>query len=145
VARIIAAVAIGLLATAIGLINVPPSTDCLSETPVATRQYWFRATQTVVQPWRGPHHVYGLFNVPDQYRRDDLYTAKLMIQGITEEFPEASPEGRDGFNGRTEPGPYNSKRIYLPTRTALWALLTGRFGDLKTLCHWWLVIADRTG
>ena len=86
--------------------------------------------------------MYGMFSVPDQYRRDDLYTAKLMIQGITEEFPETSPEGGDSYNGLAEPEHY-IKRVYLPTRTALWFLLTGRFGDLRTSCHWWLVIADR--
>lgn len=88
--------------------------------------------------------MYGIFSVPDQYRRDRLYTARLMIQGFPEEFPETSPEGRDIYNGRAEPGHY-IKVLYLPTRTALWFLLTGRFGDLKTPCHWWLVIADRKG
>jgi len=135
---------LALLATAIVLVNLPPLTDCRSVAPVAAKQYWFRATQTVVQPWRGPHHVYGIFTVPDQYRRDDLYTARLMIEGFTEEFPETSPEGGDIFNGRAEPGHY-IKHVYLPTRTALWFLLTGRFGDLNTSCHWWLVIADREG
>ena len=136
------AAASGLLATAIGLINVPPFTGCGLDPPVTSREYWFRATQAVVQPWRGPHHVYGLFNVPDQYERDDLYTARLMIQGFTEEFPEISPEGEDLFDDQAEPGHY-IKRIYLPTRTALWFALTGRFGDLVTTCHWWVVFADR--
>lgn len=143
-AWIVAAVAIGLLATATVLVNVPPLTGCRSEAPVAAKQYWFRATHTVVQPWRGPHHVYGMFSVPDQYRRDRLYTARLMIQGFSEEFTETSPEGEDIYNGRAEPGHY-IKRVYLPTRTALLLLLTGRFGDLRTSCHWWLVIADRKG
>jgi hypothetical protein len=88
--------------------------------------------------------VYGMFSVPDQYRHNRPYTARLIIQGFTEEFPETSPEGEDIYNGRAETGYYN-KRIYLPTRTALWFLLTGRFGDLKRSCHWWLVIADRMG
>ena len=135
---------LALLATAIVLVTLPPLTDCRSEAPVGAKQYWFRATQTVVQPWRGPHHVYGMFSVPDQYWRDRLYTARLMIQGVTEEFPETSPEGGDIYNGRAESG-YYVKRVYLSTRTALWFLLTGRFGDLKTPCHWWLVIADRKG
>jgi len=133
-----------LLAIAIVLVNVPPYTDCRSEAPVAANQYWFRATQTVVQPWRGRSRTYGIFKVPDQYRLDRLYTARLMIDGFTEEFPETSPEGGVIDNGRAEPGHY-IKRVYLPTRTALWFLLTGRFGDLKTPCHWWLVIADRKG
>jgi hypothetical protein len=127
------------------LVKVPPFTECRSEVPVAVKQkYLLRATQTVVQPWRGPHHVYGMFSVPDQYKRDRLFTARLMIQGYTEEFPDTSPEGGDIYNGRAEPGHY-IKRVYLPTRTALWFLLTGRFGDLKAPCHWWLVIADRMG
>lgn len=143
-AWIVSAVAFAFLATATVLINVPPLTGCRSEVPVAAKEYWFRAAQTVVQPWQGPHHVYGMFTVPDQYRRDDLYTARLMIQGFADEFPESSPEGGDIDIGRAKPGHYN-KRVYLPTRTALWFVLTGRFGDLKTSCHWWLVIADRKG
>jgi len=133
---------LALLATAIVLVNLPPLTACRSEAPVAAKQYWFRATRTVVQPWRGPHHVYGIFTVPDRYWRDRLYTARLIIQGFTEDFPETSPEGGVIDNGPAEPGHY-IKRVYLPTRTALWFLLTGRFGDLNTSCHWWLVISDR--
>jgi len=133
-----------LLATAIVLVNLPPLTACRSEAPVVAKQYWFRATQAVVQPWRGRSRTYGIFTVPDQYRRDRLYTARLMIDGFTEEFPETSPEGGVIDNGRAEPGHY-IRRAYLPTRTALWFLLTGRFGDLKAPCHWWLVIADRKG
>ena len=142
--RTFSASCLALLATAIVLVNMQPLTGCRSEAPVATKQYWFRATQTVVQPWRGRHHVYGMFSVPDQYRRDDLYTAKLMIQGFADESPETSPEGGDIDIGQAEPGHYN-KRFYLPTRTALWFVLTGRFGDLRMPCHWWLVIADRNG
>ena len=67
-----------------------------------------------------------------------------MIQGFTEELPETSPEGGNIYDDRVDLGHYN-KRVYLPTRTALWFLLTGRFGDLKMPCHWWLVIADRIG
>jgi hypothetical protein len=141
---IIAAAAFALLGIAAVLVNMPPLTDCRSEAPVTTKEYWFRATQTVVQPWRGSHHTYGIFSVPDQYKRHRLYTARLIIQGLTEEFFESSPEGGVIYNGRAEPGQY-IKHVYLPTRTALWFLLTGRFGDLNTSCHWWLVIADRVG
>ncbi len=142
--RIVFGILLALLATATVLVNMPPLTDCRSESPVAATQYWFRATQTVVQPWRGRHHVYGMFSVPVRYRGSRLYTARLMIQGVTYEFPETSPEGGDHDNGRGDHGHY-IKRVYFSTRTALWFLLTGRFGDLRTSCHWWLVIADRTG
>jgi hypothetical protein len=140
--RTFSASCLALLAMAIVLVIMPPLTDCRSEAPVTAKQYWFRATQTVVQPWRGSHHTYGIFSVPYQYKRHRLYTARLIIQGFIEEFPESSPEGGVIYDGRAEPGHY-MKLVYLPTRTALWFLLTGRFGDLKAPCHWWLVIADR--
>jgi hypothetical protein len=124
------------------LANIPPMTNCATGEPFSAKHYQIRASRIEVQPWRGPHHVYGMFIVPEHYKRDRLYTAKLMIQGFPEEFTHTSPEGEDADGGRTEPG-YYIKRLYLPTRTALWFLLTGRFGDLKMPCHWWLVIEDR--
>ena len=130
------------MAAVIGLINMPPLTECRTETQVATKQYWFRATQTVVQPWQGEHHVYGVFNIPYKYKFDHLYTAKLTIQGVPTAFQAGSPEDEDIYSGQAEPG-YYIKRVYLSTRTALWFLLTGRFGDLRTSCHWRLIVADR--
>jgi hypothetical protein len=109
---------------------------------VAEKQYRVRASKTVAQPWLGPHHVYGVFTVPERYKFDHLYTAKLTIQGIPAEFQAGSPEDEDAWGAPAEAG-YYTKRVYLSTRTALWFLVTGRFGDLKSSCHWWLVIADR--
>jgi hypothetical protein len=65
-----------------------------------------------------------------------------MIQGVTEEFPETSPEAGANDGRRAEPGHY-IMRVNLPTRIVLWFLLAGRFGDLKMPCHWWLIIEDR--
>jgi len=124
------------------LVNFPPLAECPSEVQTEVRRNWFPAVQIFVQPWLGPHHVYGVFSVPRQYRRDRLYTVRLLIQGIAEEFPETSPEGGELNSGQAESGHY-MKRVYIPTRIALWLLLTGRFGDLKMPCHWWLVITDR--
>jgi len=80
--------------------------------------------------------------IPEQYKYDHLYRAKLMIDGITAEFTAGSPEDEDAYNDRAEPGHY-MKRVYLRTRTALWFLVTGRFGDLRMSCHWWLILSDR--
>jgi hypothetical protein len=135
---------LALVAAVIALVNAPPLTDCISEAPASSNKHWIRAIQTVAEPWRGPHYVYGIFSVPVQYGRDRLYTAKLILQGFTEEFPETSPEAGRIYGSQVEPGHY-IMRINLPTRLALWFFLTGRFGDLKTPCHWWLVITDRMG
>ena len=137
-----AAVAASLLLGVFALAAFPPVTACRPDSPPATGQYLFRATTTVVEPWRGPHHVYGIFTIPEQYKFDHLYTAKLTIQGVPTAFLAGSPEDEDIYSGTPQPG-YYIKRVYLSTRTALWFLLTGRFGDLRTTCHWWLVIAER--
>jgi len=139
---IVTTITLFLLTVVTVLVNVPPFTDCRSEVPDEARQHWFRATNTVVQPWQGPHHVYGTFSIPEQYKFDHLYTAKLIIHGIHAEFEAGSAEDEDMFSSRPGPG-YYTKRVYLSTRTSLWFLLTGRFGNLRKSCHWWLVIANR--
>jgi hypothetical protein len=123
---------------------VPPSTECLAEPPVAAKLHLVRATKTVVEPWRGPHHVYGVFAIPEEYKFDHLYRASLTIQGIHAEFLAGSSEDQDISSGQPKTGQY-VKRVYLSTRTALWFFMTGRYGYLKSSCHWWLVITDRVG
>lgn len=132
-----------LLATLVAMANMPPRIGCTIEPPYKSKHYQVRAMRVEVEPWRGPHHVYGVFTVPLKYRRHRLYTTKLMIEGFTEEFPETSPEAGGMYDSRAEPGHYNM-RVNFPTRLALWFLLTGRLGDLAIPCHWWLVIEDRT-
>ena len=139
---IAAAVGTSVLLGLLALAALPPKTACSSDTDAPAGQYWFRAVKTVVEPWRGPHHVYGIFTIPGQFKFDHLYTAKLTIQGVPTAFQAGSPEDEDIYSGQAEPGHY-IKRVYLSTRTALWFLLSGRFGDLRTSCHWWLIVADR--
>lgn len=125
------------------LVNMPPFIECTPDAPSYPKlKYWSRATQVVAQPWWGPHHVYGRFVVPVQYKRHRLYTAKLMIQGLVNDLPEISPEAGSIYGDQVDSEHY-VMRVHLPTRTAIWLLLTGRFGDLRLACHWWLVMADR--
>lgn len=135
------AAAVGLSAAA-ALILMPPFTECTPSPPVSDHRHWFRAAEIVVQPWLGQHHVYGIFSVPEQYGRHRLYKAKLVIQDMIDDLPETSPEAGRMYGNRVDPGRY-VMRVHLPTRRAFWLLLTGRFGDLKKSCHWWVVMADR--
>lgn len=124
------------------LINAPPLTQCRSEVSVDPKEYRVPALETVVQPWKGRHHVYGMFVIPEPYKYDHLYTTKLIIQGFETEFIAGSPEDVDPHTKVVKPG-YYVKRVHVSTRTALWFLFTGRFGDLRTSCHWWLILRDR--
>lgn len=123
-------------------LQLPARTACGDAQHVEGEEHWFQATDTVVQPWRGRHHVYGVFVIPAQYKFDHLFTAKLVIQGVHNELLAGSPEYTDVPSSTWEPGSYR-KRAYLPTRATLKFIAMGRFGDLKMPCHWWLVIRNR--
>jgi hypothetical protein len=140
--RILIAVALIIFGAVFVLYNLPPLTDCTEEKPISTSLHWFPATQIRIEPWRGPHHVYGTFRISERYRFHHLYTARLTIRGLSINYLAGSTEDEDTSYGKAEPG-YYFKTVHLSTRTALWFLFTGRFGDLRRACHWWLVIADR--
>ena len=134
---------LALTVTLTMLMSVQPLSACRSDMLVTNNERWFQATRIVVQPWRGPHHVYGVFSIPAEYRRHRLYRVRLVIEGLAEELPETSPESGPVDGSRVEDGHY-LMRVNLPTRMALRIILTGRFGDLKAPCHWWLAVSDRT-
>lgn len=124
------------------LVNRSPMTVCESEVPGSSGEHKFRAVQVVVQPWQGRHQVYGVFMIPERYKHHRLYSVTLTVQGFAAKLSAGSSENRERDNIVPEHG-YFIRRAYVPTRTALWLLLTGRFGDLRTPCHWRLVFVDQ--
>lgn len=140
----VASVSVAILLAAIvtWLVNRLPTTNCGAELPPDVNLHTIRPTEVVVAPWRGRHHVYGIFTVPERFEQDQLSSLSLTIRGFPVEFSVESHEDEDHDTGIPEPR-YYLKRVYVPTRTALWFLGTGRFGDLRSPCHWWLVFVDR--
>lgn len=126
----------------VALVNMPPLTPCLSSHPASDQERWFPATSVIVQPWRGQHHVYGIFIIPVQYKFDHLYRATLTIQGVGTELQAGSPEDEDRDGASPKAGFY-TKRVYLSTRAAFRVLLRGGFGDLVMSCHWWLILTEK--
>jgi len=141
--EVLRATAVGfvlLMAVTVWLINKPPVTPCPAEPKVASKAHEIQAMKVVVQPWKGPHQVYGMFMVPIRYKDDRLYSTRLRVQGFDEGQTSPEPEYSDSM--AAQPG-YYLKQIYVPTRLALWFLVSGMFGDLRTPCHWTLVIMER--
>lgn len=124
------------------LLQLPPRAVCDRAPHAGEGEHWFPAEQTVVEPWFGRHHVYGVFTIPNIYKFDHLFVAKLKIQGTSHEFLAGSPEDAEVTNSDWLSGHYR-KRVYLSTRTTMTFLATGRFGDLRSTCHWWLIISER--
>lgn len=116
-------------------------TTCDFSEPGKTSEFWFQAVEVVVRPWMGRHQVYGVFIIPDRLKHHGLYSVTLRIEGIEREFLAGSPENED-IEG-TIPAGYYLRRAYIPTRMAMWFFFTGRLGNLRDPCHWWLVYKDR--
>jgi len=121
-------------------LNRPPNTDCLPGASAPQGGIEAHASKTVVQPWRGPHHVYGLFLVPNQSVKIKRYAVTISVEGalyycmwIEKSLRPTSEVGSGGY----------LVRQYLPTRVALWFLLNGLIDDLRNPKNWALVFNDQ--
>ena len=125
------------------LLNMPPTTNCGVEAPADSKSHTIRATKVVVQPWKGRHHVYGIFMIPQSHKDERKYSIVYSVRGFDDKFtPGRGPETEYAEGVVAEPGHY-LKRVYVPTRVALWFLLTGQFGDLRVPCNWALVFVEK--
>ena len=142
VIRRIAAGTFVVIGLALWLTTRPATASCRSAAVTNSSVREIEPARIVVRPWLGPHHVYGIFVVPNEFwnRR---YSATLavrdfsapLIRNLKRDKPYVDPT-------LSRPGHY-LERAYVPTRVALRFLVSGRFGDLKTPCEWQLAFHDR--
>jgi hypothetical protein len=136
-----AGVALLVCGTVAWVVNRAP-TGCGGEAQATDNGHEIHATKVIVEPWLGKHRVYGIFMVPDMYMDNSKYTAALNVAGRYR-FPAAVWPRRQFIDDvAAAPGHY-LLRSYVSTRTALWFLMTGRFGELQS-CDWTLVFAERS-
>jgi hypothetical protein len=104
--------------------------------------YTVRATKVVFKPWYGRHHVYGVFVVPNQYT-DRNYSAILNIPGAQCVAMQCSrPDKHYGDNVVAEVGHYLMP-VHIPTRVALWLMVTGAFDRLRAPQNWTIAFVER--
>jgi hypothetical protein len=141
----IASIVVALLLADAGgwFLNRPPNTDCLPEAFTDQSVKGARAIKTVVQPWRGPHHVYGLFIIPKQFAETKRYAITISVEGALYYcmWVEKSLTQRRKIIS-AEPGGY-LVREYVPTRVAMWFLINGLSGELRHPENWGIVFNDR--
>ena len=131
-----------LTITIVWLLGKPPTHDCAIE--YSTDFYQIHPSKIIVQPWLGQHHVYGIFIVPLRYRSGRSYSGTISVGSFIGEFiPDSQHQVQQIDDVVAEPG-YYLVRGYLPTRVALWLLLSGQFGDLRTSCNWRLEFVKRS-
>ncbi|ARV59951.1 hypothetical protein BZZ01_16140 [Nostocales cyanobacterium HT-58-2] len=97
-------------------------------------RYYIHPQKIVVQPWRGEHHVYGIFMIPGGYLNDKLFTVTIEGVGTFCGFVDfAGTTVADGV--RAKPGYYLMKALF-QTRTAVWLIAQGKGDELKQPSHW---------
>ncbi|MBD2240937.1 hypothetical protein H6G35_30850 [Aulosira sp. FACHB-113] len=116
---------------------------CQSSKFIATKgqKYYAYPEKIVIQPWRGQHHVYAVFAVPNQYKTDYVMQVTLPDNdtdcGTIHNIPSANSEGV-----QTPPGHYLVKG-YLNTRVALWLIAQGKVGELQQPTNWKLGYGEK--
>ncbi|MBA3921382.1 MAG: hypothetical protein H0X31_06660 [Nostocaceae cyanobacterium] len=99
-------------------------------------KYEVQATKVVVQPWRGEHHVYAIFIVPDQYKASPFFVLTIKNAVSACEYPFGNSQYIEGI--AAQPGTHLIKD-YIRTRLALRLILQGFYQDLRLRQNWSLI------
>lgn len=98
------------------------------------QRYYTYPEKIVVQPWRGQHHVYAIFNVPNEYINDKQFTLNISDNdtfcGILKYEGTGSID-----NVSPKPGHYLMKG-FINTRQALGIIIQGKGDELKQPSNW---------
>ncbi len=130
--------------TTVWLTATPITRHCQSEGLSDSKLYKAHPVKVVVRPWLGQHQVFGIFVVPLRYRSGRSYSGTISVQSFKEEFvPDWQANIQRVEDVIVEPGFY-LVRGYVPTRIALWFLVTGQFGELRSPCNWTLEFSERS-
>ncbi len=115
--------------------------DCNFKTFLAskTTKFQVNATKVIVQPWRGRHNVYGIFTIPDEYKKAPFFVLTVKGAGsyCLKQFGH-----KQNFNGIVaEPGNYLVKKP-IRTRTALRLILQGLYFQINDKKNWTLTFPE---
>jgi hypothetical protein len=127
------------------LLAMPSMNHCLAEDRTLDGDvYHAHPVKVVVQPWLGQHHVFGVFVVPMRYRSGKNYQGMLSVLGFQDALaPDWQPLERR-MEGHTVAQEHYLIRGYIPTRFALWLVLTGQFKALRDPHNWTLEFSRTT-
>jgi hypothetical protein len=98
-----------------------------------TQKFSVQASQVVVQPWLGEHHVYGIFMVPDEYQQAPFFV--LTVPGGDSYCSKPFGYSQNYNDVFAEPGTHLI-RYYLRTRIALRLMLQGLYFQLNDKQNW---------
>ncbi|MBW4646453.1 MAG: hypothetical protein KME23_26255 [Goleter apudmare HA4340-LM2] len=106
-----------------------------------TQKFAVQATKVVVEPWRGKHHVYGIFMVPNKYQQTPFFV--LSVKGFGSKCSKPFGNSQNYDDVFAKPGTH-LVRHYLRTRTALWLMLQGMYNQISDQQNWILTFPQAT-
>lgn len=104
-----------------------------------TKKFQVNATKVIVQPWRGRHHVYGIFMIPNEYKQAPFFVVTVQGAGsyCSKQFGY-----KKNFNGiSAEPGTYLVQK-FIRTRTALRLIFQGLYFQINEKQSWTLTFPE---
>ncbi|MEO1429571.1 MAG: hypothetical protein AAFS12_06200 [Cyanobacteria bacterium J06632_19] len=97
-------------------------------------KHYTHPEKIVLEPWRGQHHVYGIFQIPGGYLNDKLL--KVELPGSKTYCGVLSYGGTVAIDGvKAKPGHYLMKGM-LNTRFAIQLILQGKQEELRKPDNW---------
>ncbi len=115
--------------TAMVWLNKPPATPCLGEPQIASNVHSIQAMKVCRSTLGRPSIKFtGISMVPARYKDDGRYATRLRVDRFVPRLPSQG---------------VTSKKAHVATRPALWFLVSGTFGDLRTPRKWTLMIVER--
>lgn len=103
-----------------------------------TKIYKSHPRKIVMEPWLGPHHVYALFVVPNEYLiGGKTHSAVVEVKGSNKLVPiiGAKPSLYAGID---IPPDHTLVMSFFWTREVIWQILQGKYGELRQPCNWTL-------
>ncbi|MBD2530995.1 hypothetical protein H6G97_15970 [Nostoc flagelliforme FACHB-838] len=115
--------------------------DCNLDDFLASKTTNFQvyATKVVVQPWRGRHHVYGIFMIPDKYKQSPFFVVRVKDAGSYCSYQFGHKNNFD--NIFAEPETYLVRK-FIRTRTSLRLILQGLYFQLNDKQNWTLTFPE---
>ncbi|MEH1974347.1 MAG: hypothetical protein V7L02_14310 [Nostoc sp.] len=115
--------------------------DCNIEAFLAskTTKFQVHATKVIVQPWRGRHHVYGIFMIPEEYKQSPFFV--VTVQGAGSYCSKQFGDKKNFNDIFAEPGTYLVRK-FIRTRIALRLIFQGLYFNLNDKQNWTLTFPE---
>lgn len=104
------------------------------------QNFQVQAKQVMVKPWLGEHHVYGIFQVPDEYKESQFFMLSIPGDRKYCSRPFGHRQNYDDFFA--EPGTHLIRR-YIRTRIAVKMIFQGLYFQLNNPQNWTLTFPKK--